>query len=113
MLVARKGTAPPTTATFTIRSATVAGATTAATATREGDGHHYLLDTEAEGGKQCHRSVCLPLLSTPQNSSHRNQYKITNSTAKKDFHPSGRHFFDLLGPTFLPEGQKIQLFGNL
>jgi hypothetical protein len=79
---------------------------------REGDRHYYLLDIEAEGGKQCHRSVLPPLLSTPQNSSHRNQYKITKSTAKKDFQ-SSEGIFDLLGQKSLPEGQKFQLFGNL
>ena len=44
------------------------------------------------GGKQCRRSVLLPLLSPPQNSSRRNQYEITKSTAKKDFCTSGRVF---------------------
>jgi hypothetical protein len=91
-LVARKGTTLPTTATSAIRSAATAGATTAATATREGDGHCYLLDTDCSQGKQYRRSVLPPLLPPPQNSSGRNQYKITKSTAKKDFRPSIRDF---------------------
>ena len=87
-LAATKGTAPPTTATSAITSAATARATTAVTATREGDGHCYLLDTKA----QCHRSVLPPLLSPPQNSYRRNQYEITKSTAKKDLCTSGRDF---------------------
>ena len=61
-LAAMKVTALPTTATSAITSAAMVGATTAATATREVDGHCYLLDTKA---KQCRRSVRPPLLSPP------------------------------------------------
>ena len=43
-LPARKGTAPPTTATSLITSAAMAGATITATTTREGDRHYYLLN---------------------------------------------------------------------
>ena len=45
-LMARKGTAPPTMATFAITSAATAGATTATPTTREGEGHCYLLNTD-------------------------------------------------------------------
>ncbi len=55
-LVARKGTAPPTMATSAITSTATAGATTAATATREGDGHCYLLDAEA--GEEAVPQIC-------------------------------------------------------
>ena len=108
-LTARKGTAPPTTVKSAIRSTAMAGAITAPTATREGDGHCYLLDTKA---MQCRRSVLPPLLSPPQNSSRRNQYKITKSTAKKIFDPL-EGTFALLGQKSLKKGQKIKLFGNL
>ena len=83
-LAARKGTAPPTTATSAITSAATAGATTSATATREGDGHCYLLDTEEAMPRR--RSVLPPLSSPPHNSSHRGiSMKSPNLQPKKIF----------------------------
>ena len=107
-LAARKGTAPPTTVTSAIRSAATAGATTTTTATREGDEHHYLLDTEAGGGGNAADLCFLPSCLPPQNSSRRNQYKITKSTVKKDFCISGRDFCTY-GATNPSRGAKISI----
>ncbi len=67
--MARKGATLPTTAMPAITSAVTAGATTAATVTREGDGHCYLLDAEA--GEEAIPQICAssPLVSSPKLSS--------------------------------------------
>ncbi len=77
---------------------------------------HSLLDNAARvrstamEDELCRRlsSVLLPpLLSPPQNSSHRNQYKITRSTAKKDYRTSGRDFRPFESKIPSCEGQKF------
>ncbi len=102
-LAARKGTTLPTTATSTIMSAPAAGATTAATATKEGNGHCYLLD--------CRRSVLPPLSSLPKTLLVGISTKSPNLQQKKNC-TSGRDFCTLVQKSF-PKVQKLQLFGNL
>jgi hypothetical protein len=88
----------------TITSAATAWATTAATATREGDGHCYLLDSR--------RSVLPPLLSPPKTLLVGISMKSPNLSPKKIFAPL-EGIFALLVQKSLPEVQQFQLLGNL
>ena len=98
--MARKGTAWPTTATSAIRSAATARAKTAATTTREADGHGYILDAEAEGWSNAADLCFLLSCLTPK------------TLSKKIFSPL-EGILALTVQKTLPEVKKLQLFGNL